>query len=259
MTNLRPTIYSIITVCAATIFISCSSYAEVEIKELPCCTDSTYHPTRDATVGIPEIKQIATLRGIRIDDVQLPDELQMDDPQMHDVITINGDSNYEVWKGKLIAKFGAKSVEFRKLFIESRTSVGILASCSSSPSTFVRLEKPGDNIMCGEGDGITFAQSEPVCSDSKPGLRTVITIAKTKDEKKAQKQKEAIEAQQEIARLKQRMADRSAQIEANTRAIEIDRQGLAESVDRVLGGSRLELFSVGGGAGGAAGSGFGLQ
>ena len=259
MLNLQRITYSIITACAATIFISCSSYAEVEIKELPCCTDSTYHPTRDATVGIPEIKQIATLRGIRIDDVQLPDELQMDDPQMHDVITINGDSNYEVWKGKLIAKFGAKSVEFRKLFIESRTSVGILASCSSSPSTFVRLEKPGDNIMCGEGDGITFAQSEPVCSDSKPGLRTVITIAKTKDEKKAQKQKEAIEAREKIAKLQQQLDDLERERQGNLRAIERDKQGLAESVDRVLGsgGTRHELFSVGsGGAAGAGGAGW---
>src|SRR3990172_7476212 len=126
MTNLRPTIYSIITVCAATIFISCSSYAEVEIKELPCCTDSTYHQTEDATVGIPGIKQIATLRGIRIDDVPLPDELQMDDPQMHDVITLEGDSNYEIWKDKLRAKFDVKSVEFRKLLMASLTRVSIL-------------------------------------------------------------------------------------------------------------------------------------
>ena len=152
----------------------------IEELNLECCTEHTC-PTRAVSEGIPEVQQTVEIKGVRVDGIHLPEELQIGEG-FHDVIMLSHDQAYPEWKRKMISSFPRE--EARRILRTSMTDLNmfILVRCSSLSSTEKAkcISEPGESVTCPIGDSVFLEQSDPKCDEDGTGPQSVVTITKTR-------------------------------------------------------------------------------
>jgi hypothetical protein len=180
---------------------------------LPCCKDSS-EPTIVVIEGKPNVELGVSIKGVRVEGVSLPLELQTynTDEELWNVIKLDdGSQAHEAWKKMAITLLGETPRTY-ELFDIGRTPVRVMAWCSSPdytppPPRFVLNN--GELFSCPVGDSITLEQNSPQCEHPETGPYTVISIteriAQQLDSEIKTLEDEKEELVDEIERLKQVM------------------------------------------------------